>query len=233
MSHGSLGRVSCGIKKPCRIGEYKPNRPALIPSGFYDVGMKLYTKRGDAGLTDLYGGQRVGKDHLRVEAYGTVDELNSLIGLVLCGAERELVEPLKSIQSRLFEIGADLATPHGEFDEAGNETGRGSTVPRVGEAQVSELEQWIDAVCEPVPAMQHFVLPGGSETAARLHVARTVCRRAERMSVALTHHEPIGDHVIVYLNRLSDLLFAMARRANQLAGVADVPWLAPRGDTPA
>ncbi|MEM7625518.1 MAG: cob(I)yrinic acid a,c-diamide adenosyltransferase [Planctomycetota bacterium] len=193
--------------------------------------MKLYTKRGDAGLTDLYGGQRVGKDHLRVEAYGTVDELNSLIGLVLSGADDELAGPLESIQSRLFEIGADLATPHGEVDEQGNETGRGSTVPRVGEAQVSELENWIDAVCEPVPAMQHFVLPGGSEAAARLHVARTVCRRAERMCVALTHHEPIGDHVIVYLNRLSDLLFAMARRANQLAGVSDVPWIAPgKGD---
>ena len=186
--------------------------------------MKLYTKRGDAGLTDLYGGPRVGKDHLRVEAYGTVDELNSLVGLAVCGASEELAGPLVSIQSRLFEIGADLATPHGEVDEDGRETGRGSTVPRVGEAQVSELEAWIDAACEPVPAMRHFVLPGGSETAARLHVARAVCRRAERTCVALTHHEPIGEHVIVYLNRLSDLLFAMARRANQLAGIDDVPW---------
>lgn len=194
----------------------------------YHAAMKLYTKRGDAGLTDLYGGQRVGKDHLRVEAYGTVDELNSLVGLALVTAYTpELADPLRSIQSRLFEIGADLATPHGEVDDQGHETGRGSSVPRVGEAQVTELEGWIDAVCEPVPAMRHFVLPAGTELAARLHVARTVCRRAERMCVALTHHEPIGDHVIVYLNRLSDLLFAMARRANQLAGVEDVPWLAP------
>ncbi|MEL7089373.1 MAG: cob(I)yrinic acid a,c-diamide adenosyltransferase, partial [Planctomycetota bacterium] len=148
-------------------------------------------------------------------------------GLVICGANKELAVPLGSIQSRLFEIGTDLATPHGEVDDEGNETGRGSTVPRVGEAQVAELESWIDAVCKPVPAMQHFVLPGGSETAARLHVARTVCRRAERTCVALTHHEPIGEHVIVYLNRLSDLLFAMARRANQLENVEDIPWIAP------
>ncbi|MEM6854363.1 MAG: cob(I)yrinic acid a,c-diamide adenosyltransferase [Planctomycetota bacterium] len=194
--------------------------------------MKLYTKRGDAGLTDLYGGQRIGKHNLRVEAYGTADELNSVIGLVIStGGPDELLAPLTSIQSRLFEIGADLATPHGELDEEGNETGRSSSVPRVGDEQVTELEQWIDAVCEPVPAMQHFVLPGGTELAARLHVARTVCRRAERLCVALATMESIGDHVIVYLNRLSDLLFAMARRANQLEGVADVPWIAPgKGD---
>lgn len=192
--------------------------------------MKLYTKRGDAGLTDLYGGQRVGKDHLRVDAYGTVDELNSVIGLVLAaGGPDELIGPLRSIQSRLFEIGADLATPRGEVDEHGKEIGRGSTVPRINETHVDELEGWIDAVCEPVPAMQHFILPGGTELAARLHLARTVCRRTERFCVALTHHEPIGEHVVIYLNRLSDLLFAMARRANQLAGVEDVPWLTPRG----
>lgn len=201
---------------------------ASAGAGPYHADMKLYTKRGDAGLTDLYGGQRVGKDHLRVEAYGSVDELNSVIGLVICAdGPGELLDPLRSIQSRLFEIGADLATPHGERDADGNETGRGSTVPRVDDTHVAELEAWIDAVCEPVPAMRHFILPGGTELAARLHVARTVCRRAERFCVALTHHEPIGDHVIVYLNRLSDLLFAMARRANQLAGVDDVPWIAP------
>ena len=154
------------------------------------------------------------------------------IGLgISTGGPDELMAPLTSIQSRLFEIGADLATPHGELDEEGKETGRSSSVPRVGDEQVTELEQWIDAVCEPVPAMQHFVLPGGTELAARLHVARTVCRRAERLCVALATMESIGDHVIVYLNRLSDLLFAMARRANQLEGVADVPWIAPgKGD---
>ncbi|MEM1107259.1 MAG: cob(I)yrinic acid a,c-diamide adenosyltransferase [Planctomycetota bacterium] len=190
--------------------------------------MKLYTKRGDAGLTDLYGGQRIGKHSLRVEAYGTVDELNSVIGLANAGSvPDEIAEPLVSIQSRLFEIGADLATPHGELDEDGNETERSSTVPRVGDDQITELEKWIDAVCEPVPPMKHFVLPGGTELAARLHVGRTVCRRAERLCVELATVESIGDHVIVYLNRLSDLLFAMARRANQLEGVDDIPWIAP------
>ena len=194
--------------------------------------MKLYTKRGDAGLTDLYGGQRVGKDHLRVEAYGTVDELNSLLGLVLSsdGLTAELAEPLGTVQSRLFEIGADLATPPTDCDADGRERGKAGGVPRVGPDAVAELEGWIDRVCAPLPAMRHFILPGGSELSARLHVARTVCRRAERMCVALTHHEPIGDQVIVYLNRLSDLLFAMARRANQAAGVEDVPWTAARGE---
>ena len=192
--------------------------------------MKLYTRRGDAGLTDLYGGQRVGKDHLRVEAYGSVDELNSLLGLVLtaAGVEPAISDPLRAIQSRLFEIGADLATPATDCDEEGHEkpaSGRKRSVPRVGSDAVAELEAWIDAACEPLPAMQHFILPGGSELSARLHVARTVCRRAERHCVALTHHEPIGQQVIIYLNRLSDLLFAMARQANQAAGVDDVPWI--------
>ncbi|MEM8738116.1 MAG: cob(I)yrinic acid a,c-diamide adenosyltransferase [Planctomycetota bacterium] len=193
--------------------------------------MKLYTKRGDAGLTDLYGGQRVGKDDLRVEAYGTADELNSVLGLVVAaGGPEEILGPLRSIQNRLFEIGADLATPRGELDEAGRETGRGSSVPRVDAARVAELEAWIDRASGAVEPMQHFVLPGGTELAARLHVARTVCRRAERLCVALAAHEPIGEQVVVYLNRLSDLLFALARWANRLAGVADVPWIAPAKD---
>ncbi|MEO1236312.1 MAG: cob(I)yrinic acid a,c-diamide adenosyltransferase [Planctomycetota bacterium] len=190
--------------------------------------MKLYTKRGDAGQTDLYGGARVAKDDLRVEAYGTVDELNSVLGLVIStGGPAEVVGPLESIQSRLFEIGADLATPRGELDEDGHEVGRGSTVPRVGSVQVEELEGWIDAASDAVEPMTHFVLPGGTELAARLHVARTVCRRAERLCVSLSSHEGIGDDVVVYLNRLSDLFFALARRANASAGVPDIPWIAP------
>ena len=191
--------------------------------------MKLYTKRGDAGLTDLYGGRRVSKDSLRVEAYGTVDELNSLIGLVRSSPELDeaVSGPLGSIQSRLFEIGADLATPQDE-EEAEGGTGRAPRmVPRVGDDHVNELEGWIDAASAAAPAMTHFVLPGGTEAAARLHVARCVCRRAERLCVALAHAEPVGDAVVVYLNRLSDLLFALARQANAAAGVTDVPWVAP------
>ncbi len=187
--------------------------------------MKLYTKRGDAGKTDLFGGQRVSKDHLRVEAYGTVDELNATVGLCLSltAVPGEIAEPLRTIQSRLFEIGADLATPRDPAD-----MDKGGMVPRVQPEQVAELEGWIDALCDPLPAMKTFILPGGTELSARLHLCRTVCRRAERLTIALSHVEPVGDAVIVYLNRLSDLLFAMSRFANHAAGVADVPWVSPR-----
>ena len=194
--------------------------------------MKLYTKRGDAGLTDLYGGQRVGKDHLRVEAYGTVDELNSLLGLVLSGGGLPdgFDAVLGNVQSRLFEIGSDLATPAADGGSSPAQRARAGGVPRVDAEAVADLETQIDRACAELPAMRHFILPGGSELSARLHVARTVCRRAERTCVALTHHEPIGEQVIVYLNRLSDLLFALARRANLAAGIDDVPWIAPGGE---
>jgi cob(I)alamin adenosyltransferase len=186
--------------------------------------MKLYTKRGDAGDTDLFGGQRVSKASLRVDAYGSVDELNSVIGLAASGCtDAEVLAMLQAIQSRLFEIGADLATPrHAEQDAAP------SAIPRVGDEQIGELEDWIDTMSAGVPAMRSFILPGGTELAARLHVARTVCRRAERLCVALHQHEPIGAAVIIYLNRLSDLLFAAARHANHAAGIDDIPWVSPR-----
>lgn len=187
--------------------------------------MKLYTKRGDDGGTDLFGGQRVSKASLRVEAYGTVDELNSTVGLAAaaCGEPR-LLAMLQGIQARLFEIGADLATPRPSEDDASGP----AAIPRVGDAQVAELESWIDEISDQLPPMRTFILPGGSEPSARLHLARTVCRRAERLCVALQAHEPVGQAVIIYLNRLSDLLFAMARRANQHAGVEDVPWVGNR-----
>ena len=196
--------------------------------------MKLYTKRGDRGLTDLFGGGRVPKDHLRVEAYGTVDELNAAVGLVVVGldaAEGDLSEiegPLRSIQARLFEIGADLATPKREGPGA-------RTVPRIGATHIEEIEGWIDAVDAASPPMTSFILPGGTELSARLHLARTICRRAERRCVSLGRVEEGDDEAEgdepptgVYLNRLSDLLFAMARFANHAAGVEDVPWAAPK-----
>jgi cob(I)alamin adenosyltransferase len=183
--------------------------------------MKLYTRRGDDGRTELFGGQRVEKDSGRIEACGTVDELNSVVGWALCAcADETLRTMLVSTQSRLFELGADLATPRpgeGRADPA--------TIARISAEHAHELEQWIDRICEPLEPMRHFVLPGGCELAARLHVARTVCRRAERACVALARSQPIGSPIVVYLNRLSDLLFAMGRRANQLQNVADVPWL--------
>ena len=185
---------------------------------------KLYTKRGDAGQTDLFGGQRIDKDSLRVEAYGTVDELNSTLGLADAAChDTRLTEILRDSQARLFELGADLATPRqeGKPDAAG--------IPRIAASHIDVIEQQIDEISDRLPPMTHFIMPGGCDLAARLHMARTVCRRAERICVHLKKHEPVSDEIIIYLNRLSDLLFALARRANQVAGVADVPWLGPRG----
>jgi len=184
--------------------------------------MKLYTKRGDDGGTDLFGGGRVGKDSPRVEAYGAVDELNSHIGLAVVACGHELIGGvLRALQARLFELGADLATPR--------VVAKADKVARIGAGQIAEAEGWIDAAWAPLAPMKNFVLPGGSELAARLHVARAVCRRAERACVALLRSDPtVGGDVLVYLNRLSDLLFALARRANQLDGVEDVPWISSR-----
>lgn len=188
--------------------------------------MKLYTKTGDDGTTGLFGGQRVSKDHPRVEAYGTVDELNAAIGLAAaaCDLRRSLharlLEIFAQLQSRLFDIGADLATPEGDKHE--------KKIQRIGEHHVEEAERWIDEIDDGNSPMKSFVMPGGTELASRLHVARTVCRRAERLMVGLSHAEPISAAAIVYVNRVSDLLFAMARRVNKDAGVADVPWVPAR-----
>jgi len=181
--------------------------------------MKIYTKRGDTGQTDLFTGERVDKDSLRVDAYGTVDELNSVIGLAdaLCERESTLSPALRDIQSRLFDVGADLAAP--AEDESAKDP-----VPRIGDEQIAALEQHIDRIAAGLEPMKHFILPGGTDLAARLHMARTVCRRAERLCVALQKHESVNPTIIIYLNRLSDLLFSMARQANHEAGYADVPW---------
>jgi cob(I)alamin adenosyltransferase len=189
--------------------------------------MKLYTKRGDAGLTDLFGGKRVSKDALRVEAYGTVDELNSAVGLALCACENaEIKAMLTGVQSRLFDVGAELATPAGAKGE-----GKGKEVEgRIEQEHVTQLERHIDWACEGVPPMRSFVLPAGVELACRLHLARSICRRAERLCVALSREESVSAEVIIFLNRLSDLLFALARKANHLAGVVDVAWIASRKD---
>jgi cob(I)alamin adenosyltransferase len=184
--------------------------------------MKLYTRSGDDGTTGLFGGGRVGKDHPRVEAYGTVDELNSCIGLAAAACDpshavcRSILAIFAELQSRLFDIGADLATPQGASHEA--------KILRVGEQHVAEAERWIDQIDGGNSAMKTFVMPGGTELAARLHLARTVCRRAERAMVHLSRTEAVNPQAIIYMNRISDLLFAMARRANKEAGAPDVPW---------
>lgn len=178
---------------------------------------KIYTKTGDDGTTGLGGGQRVAKDSLRIDAYGTVDELNSVLGLALTGGlEESLVVELRRIQNELFHLGSDLAIL--EEDKAAR------PVPKIEPRHVVALEAAIDRMSAALGPLENFILPGGSPGAARLHVARTVCRRAERLAVALEREEAIGDQVVRYLNRLSDALFVMARWENRHRGVPDVTW---------
>lgn len=195
---------------------------------------KIYTKTGDDGTTGLGDGSRVAKDELRVEAYGTVDEANATLGVAVVIAERggasgpaaDLADTLRSIQHDLFDAGADLCTP---IDPA---VAPGAAL-RITPAQTLRLEKLIDRFNEPLPALASFVLPGGTELAAALHVARTVTRRAERLAVTLLRKEPerTGREVVLYLNRLSDLLFVLGRVANRLGdggGKGDVLWVPGR-----
>jgi cob(I)alamin adenosyltransferase len=188
--------------------------------------VKIYTRTGDRGDTGLFGGGRVRKDHERVRAYGTVDEANSAIGMAAAAPDlpRDLHGPLLEIMSDLFDVGAELATPH---DASAALSAR--LVTRVDASRVTELEHAIDAVDAEVVPLAAFVLPTGSDAAARLHMARTAVRRAEREVVTLLVDEPVRAEVLTYLNRLSDLLFAWSRLANARAGVGDVPWR-PRKD---
>jgi len=168
--------------------------------------VKIYTRTGDLGQTSLFGGTRVAKSDPRIEAYGTVDELSSFLGAITGNDE------IGAIQSDLFEIGAHLASPGT------------SRFPGVETSRIEDLERAIDAMERELTPLTTFVLPGGSAAAAQLHVARTVCRRAERRVVALEDDSPATQSTITYLNRLSDYLFVAARFANHRAGVADVPW---------
>lgn len=181
--------------------------------------MRIYTRGGDDGSTGLLGGTRVSKADPQVEAYGQVDELNALLGWVRATALPAAVdEVLGVVQADCFRLGALLAAAPG--------ASAGVTPP--GDAEILALEQAIDALEEHLAPLRNFVLPGGSEAAARLHLARTVCRRAERAVVALATQAALPEAAVRWLNRLSDLLFVQARFANHDAGVGDVPWL-PRG----
>ncbi|MGD9722459.1 MAG: cob(I)yrinic acid a,c-diamide adenosyltransferase [Pirellulales bacterium] len=182
--------------------------------------MKIYTKTGDSGDTGLFGGPRTSKDSPRIEAYGTVDELNSVLGVARAqGLDAAIDALVRKIQNELFSIGAQLATP----DPAAHGTAL------VGPAHITALERAIDEHEEGLAPLKTFVMPGGTPAAAYLHLARTVCRRAERRLVTLlrTSDEPISPDILIYLNRLSDLLFVLARSVNRAAGVADVPWQKP------
>ncbi len=181
--------------------------------------MKIYTRRGDAGETDLFGGERVAKDHARVAAYGAVDELNAALGVATAASGHEDVRALcQRIQGTLFDLGATLATPDAERREKAG-------VPEIDAADVEHLERQIDAFEKELEPLRRFVLPGGCAAAAAFHVARTVCRRAERETVGLARGERVGAESLRYLNRLSDLLFVLARLENARAGVPDVEWL--------
>ncbi|MCL4855922.1 MAG: cob(I)yrinic acid a,c-diamide adenosyltransferase [Flavobacteriales bacterium] len=180
--------------------------------------MKIYTKTGDKGLTSLFGGKRVPKHHLRIEAYGTVDELNSNIGLIRDQKiAPETFAVLIEIQDRLFTLGSILAT------EPGNEKVK---VPQLNEQDILFLENEIDKMNEVLPEMRSFVLPGGHQTVSFCHVARFVCRRAERLVVHLAEVENVPELIIKYLNRLSDYLFVLSRKISQENNANEIPWKA-------
>ena len=182
--------------------------------------MKIYTRTGDTGSTGLFGGPRVSKDDDRIEAYGTVDELNAAIGMARsAGVDDDIDQQLDTIQHELFSIGAELAAP--EPDE--------HDLRIINESHVATLEDWIDRHEHSVEPLKHFILPAGHPAATAMHLARGICRRAERRTVTLVrrHEVSISEALIVYLNRLSDLLFVLTRVVNHRAGVAEVQWVKP------
>jgi len=179
--------------------------------------MKIYTKTGDGGETGLFGGDRVPKSDGRVDAYGEIDETNAAVGAARAALEdAELAEELGRVQAELLAVGAELATPHGQRARA--------AVPAVDPAWTARMERAIDRWDQELPALHQFVLPGGTPAAAALHLARTVCRRAERRVVALAAAAEVDAGVLPYLNRLSDLLFVAARLANHRGGRTETLW---------
>jgi cob(I)alamin adenosyltransferase len=186
--------------------------------------MKIYTKTGDSGTTALFGGTRVPKDHIRIESYGTVDELNSYIGLI---RDQEIASHYKKIlieiQDRLFTVGAILATPPEKEVKKNGEL----RLKKLGivESDIELLENEIDIMEESLLPMTHFILPGGHTTVSYCHIARCVCRRAERLAVHLDHNEPITEIVIMYLNRLSDYLFVLARKLSFDLNAEEIKWI--------
>jgi len=179
--------------------------------------MKIYTRKGDAGQTSIWGGRRLSKDHARMEAIGAVDECNAAIGSALAsGLPDAVASILATVQGRLFIVGSELMAP--------DRTGSGSALPRLAEQDISDLEAAIDCLDTALPELQNFILPGGTTSGAALHVARGACRRAERRAATLNRAEGTAAAVTAYLNRLADLLFVAARYVNHAAGVPDVVW---------
>jgi cob(I)alamin adenosyltransferase len=180
--------------------------------------MKLYTKTGDSGETSLFGGKRVAKDNIRIQACGTVDELNSVLGLAIAELKSEEVKKIiVHIQNDLFETGSDLASPLENINSSHH-------ISRITENHSIQIEKIIDDFDAKLSPLTNFILPGGIKGAAYLHLARTVCRRAEREIITLSKDEKINSQIMIYLNRLSDLLFVLARYENQINGVKEIPW---------
>lgn len=186
--------------------------------------MKIYTKTGDAGTTALFGGTRVKKYNLRIDSYGTVDELNAYIGLIKDQEiDSEIKTSLFKIQNELFTLGAMLATPtEKETLKSGKER---LNIPKINENSISFLEKEIDKMDAELPQMTHFILPGGHQAVSFCHVARCVCRRAERLSVELNDQETINNEILKYLNRLSDYLFVLARKLSKDLRVEELKWI--------
>lgn len=181
--------------------------------------MKIYTKKGDSGNTSLFGGQRVSKSSKRIDAYGTVDELNSILGMATAhGLSKKGAALIETVQQQLFILGADLATPKSKEVR----------IERIGQSEVEFLEKAIDEMEETLEPLKNFILPGGAESGATLHFARTVCRRAERITVECRHEEEISEVAIMYINRLSDFLFVLARFENKEAGTEEKTWIPAR-----
>lgn len=186
--------------------------------------MKIYTKTGDAGTTSLFGGTRVPKHHIRIESYGTTDELNSWIGLLRDHVpEPETKTLLQEIQYRLFVLGAQLAT---EPEKSKLKSGKDRlNIHTLKEEDVEKLEREMDQMNAQLPAMTHFILPGGHPTVSYCHIARTVCRRAERMITYLNENEPVDPLILVYINRLSDYLFVLARKLSATLQAEEIKWI--------
>ncbi|UAB74694.1 cob(I)yrinic acid a,c-diamide adenosyltransferase [Mesoflavibacter sp. SCSIO 43206] len=186
--------------------------------------MKIYTKTGDKGTTALFGGTRVPKHHIRIDSYGTVDELNSYIGLIRDqDIDQKYKDTLINIQDKLFTVGAILAT---DPEKATLKNGKERlNIPKINEADINFLEQEMDSMDAQLPQMTHFVLPGGHQTVSFCHIARTVCRRAERLASALNDLEPFQPETLTYLNRLSDYLFVLARKLSQDLQADEVKWI--------
>jgi cob(I)alamin adenosyltransferase len=181
--------------------------------------MKIYTKTGDKGETSLFGGQRVGKNNIRIKAYGSLDELNSFIGLTLTKVKNEKIkEVLFNLQNKLFIVGSDLATPSTEKNKKLN-------IQRTLPEYITEVEKWIDEFSANLDDLKNFILPGGSEGAALLHICRTIARRAEREIVELKRSEQITENIIIFTNRISDLFFVLSRYENKHSNIPDIKWV--------